>query len=187
MKRRKKMSSDKWARKWTVNFANPKPLADVITPAPGPTQIELKPIDVDDKVIGYRVVKVAGHPLPPSLKDCTLFLRGSKAIPKPNIPGGPTLPLNAWVPPPANGTVTPLMAEYTTVANAVAATGKLASSERLEGDMHVGGVAESVTLMQIPGAIKNGSAQKIPMLVIDVRADPASPVPGHQSGIGHGN
>ena len=180
---------DNWSgRTWTLNDAvgedpNGSFATDMMV-AGGPTAFTLTPIEVDGVLRCFRVDYISGQMTSTWQDPVYLLWRGSTPATPPVGTDLPTLPLPKWQPPSSAGGVPPLRSQYLTIATAIASPDDFDPTvERLEGDLHFGGVAEAVTLYQVqPPGVLAGS----PFLVINVQAKEAS-VGTRQSGIAHGN
>ena len=110
---------------------------------------------------------------------CRFYRFGSDAPPAPTPP--PTLPLPPW-----DSTNQQIVQDYYTVATAIQGSSKTRPVwvERLQGEIHVAGRPELVTLYRVDKLIQGGGA----FLYIDVQAEQAPDVMHiQQSGIAHGN
>jgi hypothetical protein len=164
---------DKWAGPiWVINDAVADDwsdsLAHVLLVPNGTTRFWLTPIPLEGGGLCYRVDYNPGE-----MTECWnpavyLFPRGSSPPFAPCSDQLPALPLPPWQAAPANG-LPRERANYLQIAAAIgAAYDDCPSTERLEGDIHVAGVAEAVKLYQVSGVLANSS-----FLIIEVKADPA--------------
>ena len=156
-------------------------LSQVLLVPHGPTRFWLTPIPLEGGGLCYRVDYNPGE-----MTECWnpavyLFPRGSTPPVAPCNDQLPPLPLPPWRPALANG-IPPERTNYLQIAAVIgAAYDDCAGTERLEGDIHVAGVAEAVRLYQVSGVLANS-----PFLVIEVRTDPAE-AEAHESGLAYGS
>jgi hypothetical protein len=164
---------DQWSKGvWTVDDAT-GPGAPVLMSVGGKNGLRLVPKGDGGKVIYYQV-EVVGEAMAEEWKGAILFPRGTE-------------PVAAW---PAENKLDPWKADMTTAEtgnyNSNLAKGKKAirintSTQRLEGDVHVNGVAEALQLAIVPDANKDGSE----LLLVDL-TDSRQPIGPVQNGSGHG-
>ena len=169
--------TDRWAKTWTINDTDSDALSNVLLVKNGITRFTLVPAKINNEVVGYQVKYDAGE-MTDHWHQTILFIRGADqaGLPSSNQqhPLPNPMPLQPW----KKGNPR----DYLEVAHAVGMEcAPRPSTERLEGDIHVNGVPEAVTLYQVDGAISGKS-----FLVIAVASDQGQ-VTGNESGIAHGN
>jgi hypothetical protein len=170
--------ADKWAGEWVINEADSNALRNVLLVKNGITRFKLVQAKIEDQVV-YKVSYNTGEMTDAWSDTSVLYLRGEDQAKLPGNgqahPMPSHLPLPRWKQGDSDN--------YLEVAKAVTSVyTALPSTERLEGDIHVGGKAEAITLYRVDGAISEGS-----FLVISVASDPGAQVRGNESGIAHGN
>jgi len=171
--------TDKWAKTWTINDTDSDALSNVLLVKNGITRFTLVPATIKDsnQVVGYEVTYKNGE-MTDHWQQTILFIRGAGQVGLPQSnqqhPMPNPMPLQPW------NAGNPR--DYLEVAHAVGMDcAPRPSTERLEGDIHVNGVPEAVTLYQVDGAVSGKS-----FLVIAVASDQGQ-VSGNESGIAHGN
>ena len=171
---------DLWCgRVWTINYAEPGELNDVLLVKNGLSQFSLQPFKDGANVVGYNVTFEPGRMTEAWNPPCRFYRFGSDAPPAPTPP--PELPLPPW-----DSTNPQIVQNYYTVATAIQGSSKTRPVwvERLQGEIHVGGRPELVTLYRVDKLIQGGGA----FLYNDVQAEQAPDVMHiQQSGIAHGN
>jgi hypothetical protein len=171
---------DRWCRKvWTLNYAEPSQLNDVLLVKNGLTQFSLQPFRDGADVVGYNVTFEPGRMTEAWDPPCRFYRFGIDAPPAPTPP--PQLPLPPW-----DSTNPQIVQDYYTVATSIQGScrNRPVWVERLQGEIHVAGRPELVTLYKVDGLIQGGGA----FLYIDVLAEQAPDVMHiQQSGLAHGN
>ncbi len=177
--------ADNWSgRTWklvdAVGEDGTSKLFDTILATDRKNSFELTPITVNDQIRAYSMI---ADRMADCWQGCVLLVRGSSAAQAPTGQNLPALPLPDWIGAQPNQTP-PLRGDYHTIAVAMRAKGATHPSiERLEGDIQVAGVAESVVLYQVPQpqVLKNNT-----FLLVVVSADEQK-ISSRESGIAHGN
>jgi hypothetical protein len=156
-------------------------LVQVLRVPRGTTRFWLTPIALEGGGLCYRVDYNPGE-----MTECWnpavyLFPRGSSPPVAPCSDQLPPLPLPPWQPAPT-AAIPRERGNYIQIVAAIsAAYDDCPSTERLEGDIHVAGVAQSVRLYRVSGVLASST-----FLIIEVKADPAE-AETHESGLAYGH
>jgi hypothetical protein len=175
----KVVMQDHWCRKvWTINYAEPSALNDVLMVKNGLTQFSLLPFRDGGDVVGYNVTFEPGRMTEAWNPPCRFFPFGIDAPAVPAQP--PQLPLPRW-----DSSNPQIVADYYTVATKIRGSCKTHPVwvERLQGEIHVAGRPELVTLYKVEALIQGGGA----FLCIDVQAEQPSGMMPQESGLAHGD
>jgi hypothetical protein len=173
--------ADEWAGTWCINDASTDALKAKIMQKGGSNRFTLAPIYSDDNGLNlvYLVVPEDDGAMNESWTNCYLLRRGGAKV---LSFGGPPLP--AWVPPPPDGSA--LADRYKEAVSTAVPDPTMVpfDTQRIEGDITVNGVKESVALYQVPEAIDDGKT----LLIINVLSDlDRRKGQLHESGTAHGN
>lgn len=181
------MSTDPWAKTWTLNYADNKAVRDKLLVKSGlsPSIFTLTPVYDGSTLVAYRVDFKAGE-MTSCWNGCYLFPRGGN-VNTPTLPddGKTSLPLPRWTLP-TSGTVDPPNAPYyKTVADNIEQTNDAHPGiARLEGDIHPTGMKpEAVTLWQVKNTPTHDILSNHIFLCVNVVCDCTS----QENGIAHGN
>lgn len=164
---------DQWSKKgWAVQHAD-GPGAPVLEKPGAKNEFRLKPKGEAGKVIYYEV-QVQGNDMPDEWKGAILFPRGTAA---PDT--WSAAKLEPWDPTLTGAAMDAQAATFKSSIDSYYENQVNTSTQRVEGDVFVGGVAEALTLLIVPDAINDGTELLI------VRLNDTRPS-GVQDGSGHG-
>lgn len=164
---------DQWSEKgWAVQNAD-GPGAPVLKKPDAKNEFRLAPKGENGKVIYYQV-HIEGNDMPDEWKGAILFPRGTAA------PAAWTADkLEPWNPDADEAGMAAQALAYKSSIDPYYENNVNTSTTRLEGDVLVSGVAEALSLMIVPDAIKDGT----PLLIVKLSDTRPS---GVQDGSGHG-
>jgi hypothetical protein len=186
--------SDPWAKTWYLNDADNDKVRQVLlvnkgysgTPGDGINTFTLQQVydtNNGNRLIGYRVM-YDNNKMAVCWANCYLYIRGDGTYPASCPPSTyPTKPLPPWVRGTSDTDPPPYRDAYQNISHGIVSGNyDHPAIARLEGDIHVGGVPEAVTLWQVDDTRVSGKT----FLCIKVRSD--NNTVGHrENGIAHGN
>jgi hypothetical protein len=175
--------SDEWTgQQWVIKNAvgddQTLALKSVIMVANGNNTFELVAFQHSHQTVGYTFKPAGNDPnnIAAYWLTCKLFRRGTNPVTVEQYPAPSPLPLDPYTPESAPN--------HEKVADDIRGDNEdTVSAARLEGDIIVNGVAESVKFFQLPNAIRGGKS----LLVIVVKSDQLGGPGLNEDGIGHGN